>query len=332
MLAANPGRQDTSTDARLPATAWTEYTERGPSLLHVEAAGMCNMRCPICPRGTGQIDRSGLLAWRDFHALFSMLAPALTDVVFSGWGEPLMNPETPRFIEHASREGLPVMMNTNGLLLCDRADAIVDSGLATINIALDGAVSRATHTYGKGSPFGRVIEGVKRLRNAKARQRASFPIIHGQFLVDEETVDEIYALTQWAWDIGVEHVKFKRRHNIMPGQHPRDEQRPPAELRKLYEHELVESTEDADFSHRVCIHPWETIFLACTGELGVCSWDPFQKINLGPVPDNFEAVWNGAKIRTVRRWHTGDLAPAGDPCRTCNRLPGYLRIEDARGE
>jgi radical SAM protein with 4Fe4S-binding SPASM domain len=309
--------------------ARSEYNEGLPILLHVEASGVCNLPCPLCPRGTGLIERSGFLTWEDFHRLFFSLSSSLCDVAFSGWGEPLLNKDTPKMIAHVVANGIPVTMNTNGVLLSDYASELVAAGLTTINISLDGAVSKATHFYAGDQTFDRVVEGVKKLREAKSSLNARYPVIHGQFLLDEETVDEIAELSQWAFQLDVDHVKFKRRHEIMPGQVARSKQRSADELLELGKHELVQSTEDLEFSAKTCAHPWESIFLACTGDLSICSWDPHQKINLGRVPKRFEDIWNGETVRTIRKWHSGETSAIGEPCRKCNRLPGYLRLEDA---
>lgn len=308
--------------------ARSEINEGLPIMLHVEAAGACNLTCPICPRGTGRIERSGMLAWDEFERVFARLSATLREAVFSGWGEPLLNAQTPNMIAHVIARGIPVKMNTNGVLLGEHAEKLVDAGLTTINVALDAAASKATHRYPGDQTFERAVEGVKKLRQARAARAAPHPVIHGQFLLDGEIVDEIPALTEWAFALGVDHVKFKRRHETMPGQVERGEQPSPQELQEIGKHALVRSTEDVTFSAKTCAHPWESIFLACTGDLSICSWDPHQKINLGPMPDRFEELWNGKTVRTLRRWHSGRTQAIGDPCRTCNRLPGYLRLED----
>ncbi len=127
--------------------ARAEYNDGLPILLHVEPSGICNLPCPGCPQGTGRIGRSGYLDREVFHQLFAMLAPNLRQIVFSGWGEPLLNPHTPGMIAHAVAAGIPATLNTNGVLVGDCAGALLAAGLTTINISLDGAMSKATHLY-----------------------------------------------------------------------------------------------------------------------------------------------------------------------------------------
>ena len=300
-----------------------------PLLLHVEPAAECNLHCPLCPRGIGLIKRQGLLAWDEFQKVFSTLSPFLCHVVFSGWGEPLLNPGISEMIAAVTSQGISVAMNTNGVLLIKHADQLIESGLNFINISLDGAVSKATHAYPDSELFKQVAEGVRRLHNARERTKTDTLAIHGQFIVDEDTVDEIPILEEWAFGLGIDHVKFKRRHEEMPGQRTRDKQQTFDELRKIQKHDHVKSNENLSFSVKVCAHPWESVFLGATGNLSICSWDPHQKINLGPLGDDFNEIWNGKTVQMLREWHTLGSTTVGEPCQTCNRLPGYLRFDDA---
>jgi radical SAM protein with 4Fe4S-binding SPASM domain len=306
-----------------------EYNEGLPIQLHVETAGACNLPCPICPRGKDLIKREGYLKIEDFNQIFDLLSETLNKVIFSGWGEPLLNKNTPLMIAKVVEKKIHATMNTNGILVGDFAKEIVESGLPIINISVDGAVSTSTHLYVEDNTFNQTINGIKQLVDEKQNHNSEYPSIHGQFILNEETIDEIEELTQWAFDLGVNHVKFKRKHEVMPGQRPRSEHKSKQELKKLNQHQLVRSNEDLNFSAITCAHPWESIFLACTGELSVCSWDPYQKINLGKLPENFEDIWNGKIMRTLRKWHSGNITSLGEPCSKCNRLPGYLRFEDA---
>ena len=235
-------------------------------------------------------------------------------------------------ISHAIANGIPVILNTNGVLVGRHAKKLVESGVTTINVSLDGAVSRNTHLYTEKASFEEVIRGVKMLRTVRDSRKARFPVIHGQFLVDGETVDEIDVLRSWGFGLGADHVKFKRRHDTMPGQVERSEWHKPEMLASIHSHVMVQPTEQLNFSARVCAHPWESVFLACTGELGICSWDPELHMNLGRMPENFDTVWNGSAVRMLRQWHSDRTDAIGEPCRRCNRLPGYLRREDASAE
>jgi sulfatase maturation enzyme AslB (radical SAM superfamily) len=305
----------------------TEHSEGLPIQLYLEPAGSCNLFCPICPTGRQLINRSGFLSFETFENVFNLLHETLTNIVISGWGEPLLNRQTTKMIEHASKNAVPTFMNTNGTIVHERVEEILDSQLTLINISLDGAASQSYHLYNEKYPFTKVVKGVESLREKKDKGNYIYPFILGHIIVTEETVDELEYLQNWALNIGVERVRFKRRHNTMPGKKKREKifSGPDfTNFTKVINNKKVNSSEKLNWSQKDCSHPWDAIYLSCTGEMGICSWDPDLLLNLNH-KDDFMATWNGNFIKKVRRWHSGKEADIGQPCSQCNRLPGYLR-------
>jgi hypothetical protein len=190
-------------------------------------------------------------------------------------------------------------------------------------VALDGAVSRRTHVYNEEFSFRRVVQAVELLKRRKEQGSYRHPLIQAKFIVTEETVDELDALRAWAFNLGVEHVKVKRKFRMMPGRLERGKIYSLPQLETIHQHAVVRSTEELDFTPLGCSHPWDSVFLAGDGQFGLCSWDPRDVVKLGPAHADFARLWNGEALRQVRRWHTGQGA-VGDPCRKCNRLPGHL--------
>jgi hypothetical protein len=236
-------------------------------------------------------------------------------------------------ISRAASRSISVFMNTNGTVLADNVGEVLDSGLTLICISLDGAGSRPAHAYDPDVPFEEVVRGVEKLVAAKHRGGYKSPQIHGKFIVMEDTIDEMEALSRWAADLGIEHVKFKRKIRTMPGQVERSQFVPISDLLRITEGTSVRSNEVLTFNAMGCSHPWDSLYLGANGHLGLCSWDPHLRIDLGKVPADFDSIWNGEPMRRVRRWHSGKDRSVADPCLTCNRLPGYLvpELASAKG-
>jgi MoaA/NifB/PqqE/SkfB family radical SAM enzyme len=269
------------------------------------------------------ISRSGFLSFAAFEKVFGLLSETLCNMVISGWGEPLLNPETTKMVKHASENTVPSFLNSNGTIIQDRVDEILDSRLTLINIVLDGAVSKSCHEYNQRYTFTKVVQGVEKLRKKKDKGNYDYPIILGQFIIDEDTVDELEYLENWAFSIGVERVKFKRIHHTMPGEKKREEIFSEHDFTAMMQNRELNPTEKLNWSQNDCSHPWGSIFLSCTREIGICSWDPYLLLNLSYEGD-FATVWKNDLIKKVRRWHSGREANIGEPCSKCNRLPGYI--------
>jgi len=294
-----------------------------PVQIHLESSADCNLHCPICPQGRGLIERKGYLAYETFRQLFLPQAETLANVVISGFGEPLLNPATAQMIDLASQHAVSTCMNTNGTLLETRAQALLDAQLTVINVSLDGATTSSAHRYSDKYPFESVVRGVERLRTAKDKGNYRYPILYGQFIVTQETLDEIEALKEWALGMGIEQTKFKRKHHTMPGEMRRDEAFAGHEL-KIAEQDQVSSTEKRNWSPLDCSHPWDSFFLSASGEIGLCSFDPHMLAKSEPLADDWADLWNGEMRVEVRRWHAGKPANVRLPCPNCNRLPGYF--------
>ena len=227
-------------------------------------------------------------------------------------------------IDLAAKHGIATLMNTNGTALLERADAILESRLTRINISMDGAVSRSCHRYTEENPFSRVVQGVERLRTKKEKGKYTYPRIRGQFIVTVETVDEVEGLKNWALAIGVEEVNFKRRHEIMPGEKEREEILAATDPMDIVNTGKVISEERLQWAPSDCTHPWDSLFLSCTGEVGICSFDPYLSVRGLDHGSDFAALWNGDAMTRVRQWHAGGNTKVQAPCSKCNRLPGYL--------
>jgi MoaA/NifB/PqqE/SkfB family radical SAM enzyme len=305
-------------------SARQETCSGSPIQIHVEPSGVCNLVCPICPRGRGKIARSGDLSLETFEHTLEPLWDGLSNIILSGFGEPLLNPETPRMIGLATRKGVSTVMNSNGTLLTGNEQALLDSGLTLINLSMDGAVSKSCHKYTEENPFQKVVQGVESLRNCKDKRDYRSPVILGQFIVTEETIDEMELLEEWARRIGIERVRFKRMHHSMPGEKERQAIFAGHDLERMTKDRRVRSSEMLHWSQSDCSHPWDSFFLSCTGEAGLCSFDPHQVANLGFPNGNFSRIWNGESLKRIRRWHAGQEQGILEPCSRCNRLPGYF--------
>ncbi len=297
-----------------------------PIELNLEPSGDCNLHCPGCPRGRGRIKRSGNLFYPEYEKVLAQLGETLCNVFISGFGEPLCNPETHRMIALATKYGASTVMNTNGTMLVKYVDALLDSQLTLINVALDGATANSYHRYASQEQFETAVHGVEHLRQRKEHLGLRYPVIEGQFLIREESLGEIPHLEQWAKDIGVERVKFKRPYLSMPG----DEERPAVEsvtgYLRLLGLDNVQSTEKNQWTPADCTLPWENVLLSCTGQIGICCYDPHLRLELNEPgqPLNVLELWNGDKIKQVRRWLSERETRAIHPCSRCNRMPGYL--------
>jgi MoaA/NifB/PqqE/SkfB family radical SAM enzyme len=141
-----------------------------PEILSFESSYKCNLVCPMCPRS---FDES--LQGHFSDELFARLEEDIHRfryVHMTGWGEPLMNPKLPEWLERASAKGVWANFTTNGLLLKGKLlERVLASNTGAINVSIDGATPD-TYARARGKdafePLVKTLEGLRdRLRQAE---------------------------------------------------------------------------------------------------------------------------------------------------------------------
>lgn len=183
-----------------------------PALLMIEPTNICNLHCPMCPSGTGEMTRPrGKMDVRAIRKVLDEIGHSLVLIQFWNQGEPFVHPEFLDIVAYAKSKGIACMTSTNGHFLKtdDEVQAVIDSGLDEIIISLDGVDQKTYEKYRVGGNYQTVLDGITRLVAAKKRARTKRPIIHLQYLVmkhNEAYVDQIVSRGK---ELGVDLVSLK---------------------------------------------------------------------------------------------------------------------------
>lgn len=103
------------------------------SRVYVEVTNVCNKNCSFC-HGTHRAPR--MMSFSEFSLVAEKLRPLTGYLYFHLMGEPLLHPELPRFISHASSLGFRCAVTTNGSLLDSRGDELIAAGVYKVNVSL----------------------------------------------------------------------------------------------------------------------------------------------------------------------------------------------------
>lgn len=64
-----------------------------PFRLNIETGNICNLRCPLCPTGIGDVSmKKGILSFKLFKHVADQLINNIQSINLYSWGEPLLNP------------------------------------------------------------------------------------------------------------------------------------------------------------------------------------------------------------------------------------------------
>ena len=110
------------------------------SRVYIEITNRCNRACTFCP---GTERETKFLTMEEFAQILKKLQGVTEYLYFHVMGEPLIHPLLFGFIRYAKEQGFRVVLTTNGTLLSQKGEELMDSGVYKINVSL--------HSFEKGS-------------------------------------------------------------------------------------------------------------------------------------------------------------------------------------
>jgi organic radical activating enzyme len=86
-----------------------------PFMMMVEPTNFCNLKCPLCPSGNGEMTRErGNMGIDDFKRLIDDAGDYLVLLMLWNQGEPFINRDLLEMIRYARSKRIPTMTSTNG--------------------------------------------------------------------------------------------------------------------------------------------------------------------------------------------------------------------------
>jgi MoaA/NifB/PqqE/SkfB family radical SAM enzyme len=133
---------------------------------------------------------------------------------FGGFGEPLMNPNIVEMVEKAGRVGSKVELITNGILLdADLAARLINSGLNTLWVSLDGASPESYSDVRRSNSLGGVLQNIATFRDQYRMLRRDEPDIGVVFVAMKRNFDELPTLIRQSIRLGISRYMVT---NILP--------------------------------------------------------------------------------------------------------------------
>ena len=130
----------------------------------VSVTDRCNLRCRYCmpAQGLRWLPRDEVLTREEIARLVRVMAAwGVSDVRVTG-GEPLLRPDLVDIVSDiATTPGIrEVSMTTNGVLLAEQLDLLVDAGLRRINVSVDSLDPDRFEAITRRRDLDRVLEGL----------------------------------------------------------------------------------------------------------------------------------------------------------------------------
>ncbi len=291
------------------------FTRGLPWSVSIEPVNYCNLRCPECPVGAGEMSRpAGRMDWTLYRKIIDQHARTLIYLLLYFQGEPFLHPEIFRMIRYAHDKGIYVVTSTNGhFLSVENNVSLVRSGLGKLILSLDGLDQESYNIYRKGGEWNKVIEGVRNLVQVRSERGSSFPELEMQVLLMKHTYNREKEFRALARDLGVDRLRFKRMQVL----HKAGTDLLPGEERASRYRQTGEEWQIKSVFPDHCSRLWRTAVYLCDGRMVPCCFDKQGIYIMGEInSNNLKGLWKGKHFREFRKRVFTERATM-DICRNC---------------
>jgi radical SAM protein with 4Fe4S-binding SPASM domain len=281
-----------------------------PLIVQVEPANFCNLSCPLCFTTSETSSRlRSIMPFETFKKLIDEVGDYLLLIVLWNWGEPFLNPDIFRMIKYAKSKNICIHCSTNGNVRFDeeRAEELVDSGLDTLIVAVDGATEETYKKYRKGGSLQKVLKNIRTITDTKKTKGAETPRLNLRFVVMRHNEREIPSIKKLAKELDVDFLSFKTV-DLPPhlGENLDNCYVPENQKYQKYEYEAQGFTRrEKPFT---CMRPWKRIVVDALGDIIPCEYDYKSTHSFGKINGDKSAMalWKGANAVDFRKnFNTG---------------------------
>ncbi len=322
-----------------------------PQLLQIEISSYCNLKCTMCPLTTKDTS-SGVTPGHLSKSLWDKIVPiaeTVGNVVITGFGEPLMNPECIHLLQELNERNVQTSLTTNGVALSPQiAEQLAAlAHLHHINISVDSPDPQVYQSIRNGK-LEKALQGIENLMavidnpervtvssvlmNSNIASLPDFPVVLAglgvQTYVLQGVVGYLPELEEEENPLHQKHLSkylakiksaCKKAGIILRFTLPARldlEIKDPAEAIRKYSSTPETASDDET---RQCCLPWEIPFINKDGLVFPCCYAVTgPDAVMGDLNTaSLEQIWTGERYRAFRRnlLHGKTMPPV---CRKCN--------------
>jgi MoaA/NifB/PqqE/SkfB family radical SAM enzyme len=175
----------------------------------IDIAGTCNLRCPTCPVGNSERGERpiGFMPPEMFEKIVAKIkreSPSAVPIInLYNWGEPLLHPDLPAFIQLLRREGMRANLSSN-LNIKRGLEDVIAADPHELKISLSGfSPASYARTHARGD-LELVKENMRRVAEYRTRHKASTRVWVGHHIYKSNR-HEIEDVRRLCTELGFEH-------------------------------------------------------------------------------------------------------------------------------
>ena len=166
-----------------------------PDTLQISLTSRCNLQCRMCSVSKYLTTPTEEMPLAEIIKIISIAKKqfGVKKLVLTG-GEPLLLGDLiVQIASFASKEGISVILTTNGFYLKENADRLARSGISHFHISIDGLESTHNYIRRNHSSFQKATEGIKILSDLRRKHNLKYSIGIGMVLL-RVNIPELYDL------------------------------------------------------------------------------------------------------------------------------------------
>jgi cyclic pyranopterin phosphate synthase len=198
----------------------TDQFQRPITYLRISVTDRCNLRCVYCmpEEGLPWIEKSEILTFEEIERIVEAGAAIGVRSIRLTGGEPLIRRDLPKLVRKlAAIDGITdIALSTNGMMLAEQIDELVDAGLRRVNVSLDTLREDRFFAIARRPGLERVMDGIDAaLRAGLEPVKINCVVMRGR---NDDELAEMAALTR-------DRAIFVRFIEVMPVEDNLDLQR-----------------------------------------------------------------------------------------------------------
>jgi MoaA/NifB/PqqE/SkfB family radical SAM enzyme len=190
-----------------------------PPVVTLALTDYCNLNCKMCPFQRSDIEKKHL----DFDLIKKLIDQICTFkpyISLCGRGEPFLHPNFFEIISYVKSKGLWCAVDTNGTLIGQNVDQLLNSKIDLVNVSIDSVGEIQDRIRGVPGAFQRATDGIRALRAKSGRLK---PMLRINCVITGHSADHLEEVYETARDLGVDmlnlcHSFYVRTERMMRAQ------------------------------------------------------------------------------------------------------------------
>jgi len=188
-----------------------------PLAIYLSVNNICNLRCKMCDIGQDKRDTffaknagvsTKIVAFKTWQRFLAGVASFRPEINI-GMTEPLLYEELFPLVKEIKRNKLRCGVVTNGFLLDEKAQGLIDAGADRIDVSLDGTKEIHDRIRGREGSFTRALEGIRKVAEIKRSRGLRLPNIRILYTINEHNYGCIFDFVSQIKELSAGAVVFQ---------------------------------------------------------------------------------------------------------------------------